>query len=52
MRQADSKFAAITVDEIFEQGLHEFLLDFMASNVAISEAIASRLPVSGMKGAL
>lgn len=41
MREADSKFTDITVDEIFEQGLHEFLLDFMASNVAISEAIAA-----------
>jgi uncharacterized alpha-E superfamily protein len=41
MREADSKFSAIKVDEIFEQGLHEFLLDFMASNVAISEAIAA-----------
>jgi uncharacterized alpha-E superfamily protein len=41
MREADSRISQLTVDEIFEQGLHEFLLDFMAGNVAIANAIAS-----------
>ncbi|QFT78449.1 alpha-E domain-containing protein [Erythrobacter sp. THAF29] len=40
MREADMHISDLTVDEIFEQGLHEFLLDFMARNVAIGDAIA------------
>ncbi len=41
MREADMEIADITVDQIFDQGLHDFLLSFMHSNVAISTAIAS-----------
>ena len=40
MRAADMHITDLTVDEIFEQGLHEFLVDFMARNAAIGEAIA------------
>ena len=40
MRAADTKLADLTIDEVFDQGLHEFLLDFMSSNAAIGEAIA------------
>ena len=40
MRDADMHISEITVEEIFEQGLHEFLIDFMARNAAIGEAIA------------
>ncbi|MFL0356026.1 alpha-E domain-containing protein [Erythrobacter sp. GH1-10] len=40
MRDADMHIANLTVDEIFEQGLHEFLIDFMARNAAIASAIA------------
>jgi uncharacterized alpha-E superfamily protein len=40
MRDADTHIADITVDDIFEAGLHEFLTDFMARNAAIGEAIA------------
>ncbi|MFL0670962.1 MAG: alpha-E domain-containing protein [Erythrobacter sp.] len=40
MREADSRINHLAVDEIFEQGLHEFLVDFMASNVGIANAIA------------
>jgi len=29
-----------TIDEIFERGLHEFLIDFMSRNAAIADAIA------------
>ncbi|MGY6552231.1 MAG: alpha-E domain-containing protein [Erythrobacter sp.] len=41
MHEADSRINHLTVDEIFDQGLHEFLVDFMASNVAIASAISS-----------
>ncbi len=40
MREADSQIAGLTVERIFEQGLHEFLTDFMARNSAIGNAIA------------
>ena len=30
----------ITVDDIFDQGLHEFLIEFMSRNAAIADAIA------------
>lgn len=40
MREADMHISDLTVDEIFEQGLHEFLLDFLARNAAIGDAIA------------
>ena len=33
------------VDEIFDQGLHEFLLEFIATNRQIAEAIAQEYPV-------
>ncbi|MEM8726284.1 MAG: alpha-E domain-containing protein, partial [Pseudomonadota bacterium] len=39
MRAADIHINDFTVDEIFEQGLHEFLVDFMVRNGAIAEAI-------------
>jgi uncharacterized alpha-E superfamily protein len=41
MRESDSRINHLSVDEIFDQGLHEFLLDFMASTVGIANAIAS-----------
>jgi uncharacterized alpha-E superfamily protein len=40
MRAADTRFSHLTVDQMFEQGLHEFLLDFLARNAAIARAIA------------
>ena len=39
MREADMRLADLTVDQIFEQGLHEFLLDFVHANARIAEAI-------------
>lgn len=39
MRQADIRLADLTVDAIFDQGLHQFLIDFMASNADIAQAI-------------
>ncbi|MFN3863538.1 MAG: alpha-E domain-containing protein [Erythrobacter sp.] len=40
MREADSRISNLTVDQIFEQGLHEFLVDFLVRNAAIAQAIA------------
>lgn len=40
MREADTRISHLTVDQIFEQGLHEFLVDFLARNNAIARAIA------------
>ncbi|MEE4538177.1 MAG: alpha-E domain-containing protein [Erythrobacter sp.] len=39
MRAADIHISELTVERIFDLGLHEFLTDFMARNVAIGEAI-------------
>jgi uncharacterized alpha-E superfamily protein len=39
MRQADSRLAELTVDAIFDQGLHQFLIDFMATNAELAQAI-------------
>ena len=41
MREADMRIGDLTVDAIFDQGLHQFLIDFMARNVAIGNAIAN-----------
>ena len=41
MREADSRISDLSVDAIFDQGLHQFLTDFMARNAAIGNAIAS-----------
>ena len=35
----ESDISGLSVDAIFEQGLHEFLIEFMAHNAAIGEAI-------------
>jgi len=40
MRAADVHIAEMTVERIFDQGLHEFLVDYMARNAAIADAIA------------
>lgn len=40
MREADTRISHLTVDQIFEQGLHEFLVDFLARNNDIARAIA------------
>ena len=39
MREADMRLADKTVEDVFEQGLHEFLVDTMNSNAAIGYAI-------------
>lgn len=40
MAEADLRVGNITVDDIFDQGLHEFLIEFMSRNAAIADAIA------------
>lgn len=40
MREAHLQLGERTVDDIFEQGLHEFLVDFKESNRKIAEAVA------------
>ena len=40
MRSADISLSERTIDSIFDQGLHEFLRQFMASNAAIGAAIS------------
>lgn len=40
MHDADTRISHLSVDQIFDQGLHEFLVDFLARNAAISQAIA------------
>ncbi len=40
MRESDTRIADLAIEDIFEMGLHEFLLEFMTSNRAIAEAIA------------
>lgn len=40
MRQADTRLADLTIEEIFDQGLHEFLLSFIADNNRLGAAIA------------
>ena len=40
MRDSDTRISHLCVDQIFEQGLHEFLVDFLSRNASISQAIA------------
>lgn len=40
MREADLRLQGKTVEDIFDQGLHQFLLEFIAGNQAIASAIA------------
>ncbi|WP_284126071.1 alpha-E domain-containing protein [Parerythrobacter aestuarii] len=39
MRQSDMRLTDLTVDAIFDQGLHQFLIDFMNTNARIANAI-------------
>lgn len=41
MKSADMHLADLTIERIFEVGLHEFLTDFMARNSAIASAVAT-----------
>ncbi len=39
MRSADMQIADTSADDIFDMGLHEFLIDYISRNAAIGEAI-------------
>lgn len=39
MRESDTRIADLTIEEVFDHGLHQFLLDFMNRNAAIARAI-------------
>lgn len=41
MRAADMRLADKSVQDVFDQGLHEFLTEFIAGNRAIADAIAT-----------
>lgn len=40
MRESDTRLADLTIEQVFDQGLHEFLTGFMNCNAAIASAIA------------
>ncbi len=40
MREADMHMSELTIDQVFDSGLHEFLRDFIWRNAAIGAAIA------------
>ena len=40
MREADTRLSQIGIDDVFDRGLHEFLVEFMETNTAIGLAIA------------
>lgn len=40
MREADMRLSGKSVDDIFDQGLHQFLLDFIAVNQSLAAAIS------------
>jgi uncharacterized alpha-E superfamily protein len=42
MMQVERQLAGKTIEEIFEQGLHQFLRQFIASNQAVAKAIAEQ----------
>jgi uncharacterized alpha-E superfamily protein len=39
LREADIEISDLTVDDIFDRGLHEFLVNFMSRNAGIADAI-------------
>ncbi|WP_324826835.1 alpha-E domain-containing protein [Qipengyuania zhejiangensis] len=40
MREADTRLSDLTIEEVFDKGLHEFVVEFTAANAAIGRAIA------------
>ena len=41
MRRADTRLSDLSIEDVFDQGLHEFLIEFAGTNAAIGQAIAS-----------
>ena len=42
MRLADQRLTGKDIEEIFDQGLHEFLIDFVRRNREVASAIAEQ----------
>jgi uncharacterized alpha-E superfamily protein len=42
MREADQRLTGRTVEDIFDQGLHQFLTEFISRNQAVANAIAEQ----------
>lgn len=40
MRESATRISDLSIEDIFDMGLHEFLLEFMAANTAIAAAVA------------
>ena len=40
MRQSSTRISDLTIEDIFDMGLHEFLVEFMRGNSAIANAIS------------
>lgn len=40
MRESDTRLGDLTIEEVFDMGLHEFLLDLIKRNAGIADAIA------------
>jgi uncharacterized alpha-E superfamily protein len=47
MHEADRQLSALTIEAVFDRGLHEFLLAFIASNRAIADAISQDYRFTG-----
>ena len=41
LRDTQSRLHALTIDEIFEQGLHEFIAEFLAHNQKLARQVQS-----------
>jgi uncharacterized alpha-E superfamily protein len=41
MRAADTRLSGLSIEDVFDQGLHEFLVEFMDRNAAIAQAISN-----------
>jgi uncharacterized alpha-E superfamily protein len=40
MRESGTRLSDLAIEDIFDMGLHEFLIEFMSANRAIAEAVA------------
>lgn len=40
MRESSTRLSDLAIEDIFDMGLHEFLIEFMSANRAIAEAVA------------
>jgi uncharacterized alpha-E superfamily protein len=40
MRESDTRLSGLSIEDVFDKGLHQFLTDFTAANSSIAQAIA------------